>query len=893
MARICMGLFIVGLSLIQTGFAAERVYVGEKACRECHHNAGARDQFNQWYLSKHAKSYAALSMPQAKQIAELSGIDVNPFESPVCLGCHSTATNVEEWERDDIFYIQDGVQCEFCHGPGSEYMEDDVMRRPDLAMKAGLQKPGQDFCMVCHMNKGSHLAVLKVKKFQYEEALKEIGHMGKGGIIPEKKTPPETLLDGPKYVGVMACSQCHKGEMMGYAYSKWRLSKHAEAYAVLSTDKAKKIAEEKGIEGRPQEADECLKCHTTGGGEPGGRFMQSFDPAYGVQCESCHGPGSEYMAEAIMLDPVASRNAGLWKVDRETCLKCHPKEVHGKPFDYEAAVKKIAHYKTENPQTSYAPVEYKTPFNLAVSKNGERLYVVCEGSDSLMALNASNGEILAEVKVENLPHGVCLSPDERLVYVSNRGTDSVSVIDTKTFKVVNRFAVGDEPHQMSVSAEGDRLYVANAGSSDVSIIDVKTGNEIKRLAAARGTWGTAISPDKKRVYVTNNLSHFVPFRTPCTSEVTVIDTKRDYIDTRFFLPESNLVQGIDVSPDGEFALATMVRTKNLVPMTRVIQGWVMTNTLAILWKDGRVDQLPLDELDNGFADPTDVRITPNGKFAYITGGGIDSVAVVDLDRMKSILKNATDEEREKVLPNHLGIPTEFVLKRVKVGTGPRGLTVSSDGRFVYVADALDDAISVIDVEKQERVKVFDLGGPKEITLTRKGERIFHSAEVTFGHQFSCHSCHPDGGVDGVTYDIEPDGIGINPVDNRTLRGILDTAPFKWEGTNPSLSRQCGPRLAVFFTRIDPFTPDQVKALDHYICTIPRNPNRYLVEGEMTPAQRRGKRFSSVRWTMREICFHKSSNALSVIPPRITRGEWCSTSAGDRIWTRTRNSTFPI
>ncbi|MCP4707893.1 MAG: hypothetical protein GY869_04645, partial [Planctomycetes bacterium] len=174
------------------------------------------------------------------------------------------------------------------------------------------------------------------------------------------------------------------------------------------------------------------------------------------------------------------------------------------------------------------------------------------------------------------------------------------------------------------------------------------------------------SPDGESVYVTNNLSHFVKFREPCRSEVTVIETKRDFIDNRIVIPETNLVQGIDYSPDGEFALVTMVRTKNLVPMTRVIQGWVMTNTLGILWKDGRVDQLPLDELDNGFADPTDVAITPDGKYAYVTGGGIDAVAVIDLEKMKSILKNATDEERKNVLPNHLGVSTEFILKRIPV-----------------------------------------------------------------------------------------------------------------------------------------------------------------------------------------------------------------------------------
>jgi YVTN family beta-propeller protein len=207
-----------------------------------------------------------------------------------------------------------------------------------------------------------------------------------------------------------------------------------------------------------------------------------------------------------------------------------------------------------------------------------------------------------------------------------------------------------------------------------------------------------------------------------------------------------------------------------------------------------------------------------------------------------------------VLPNHLGTSAEFVVKRIGVGRSPRGMVVSPDGRYIYVADGLDDAISVVDVARQERVRVIGLGGPQEITEARYGERIFHDARYTFARQFACHSCHPDGHIDGITYDIEPDGLGVNPVDNRTLRGINDTAPFKWEGTNPTLRRQCGPRLAAFFTRVDPFTTEQSAALDRYIVTIQRPPNRYRAGDELTPAQRRGK-------VLFEREYDKSGNAL--------------------------------
>ena len=215
--------------------------------------------------------------------------------------------------------------------------------------------------------------------------------------------------------------------------------------------------------------------------------------------------------------------------------------------------------------------------------------------------------------------------------------------------------------------------------------------------------------------------------------------------------------------------------------------------------------------------------------------------MIDVSKMKKVLAEYSNTDGKKNLPNHLGISTEFVLKRIPVGQSPRGMVVSKDNKYLYVADGLDDDISVIDIQQKRRVKVIDLGGPEEITQARYGERLFHNADITYVRQFSCHSCHPDGGIDGITYDIEPDGLGINPVDNRTLRGINDTAPFKWTGKNPTLQRQCGPRLAAFFTRIDPFTPEQSAALDRYIVTIPRSPNRYRTGDDLTPTQRRGKK----------------------------------------------------
>ena len=47
-----------------------------------------------------------------------------------------------------------------------------------------------------------------------------------------------------------------------------------------------------------------------------------------LDCEDCHGPGSEYKANSVMKDPAKARAAGLVIPDRAFCSKCHTSGVN-------------------------------------------------------------------------------------------------------------------------------------------------------------------------------------------------------------------------------------------------------------------------------------------------------------------------------------------------------------------------------------------------------------------------------------------------------------------------------------------------------------------------------------------------------------------------------------
>jgi YVTN family beta-propeller protein len=574
-----------------------------------------------------------------------------------------------------------------------------------------------------------------------------------------------------------------------------------------------------------------------------------------------------------MRDPVAARRAGLRPVDEKTCAGCHA-NAHGKPFDFASARSKIAHPtrpeaegaalgkrsalaagSAQEADVQYGAMSgsnvrqllehfeltYKNPVNLAFRPDGREVWVACEAAGSVVVVDTARRVRLAEIPVGGQATDVVFSPDGSRAYVTARLNDSVSVIDVVSRKVIHTIPVADEPHGVAVDPAGRNLFVLGTAFDAISVVDVAGRRETKRLAASRNPWSAALSPDGQTLLVTNALSRFVGFRTPPVSEVTVIDVADQKVEDRWVVPESNLLLGVAWHPSGEFALATLNRTKNLVPMTRILQGWTITNGLAVLWKDGRVDQVLLDEPQRYFADVTDVAFAPDGRTAVATSAGTNRIAVIDVEKLVALVRRTPDDERRDFLPNWLGASAEFVTARIATRDNPRGVTVAPDGRTAWVANTLDDSLSVVDLDRREAVARVDLGGPRTTSHIRQGEKLFHSANITFQRQFACATCHPDGHVDGLTYDIEADGIGVSPVDNRTLRGIYDTDPFKWEGTNVSLARQCGARLAVFFTRIAPFTPDELRALNDYTVTIPRPPNRHRPLGtELTEAQRRGR-----------------------------------------------------
>lgn len=486
---------------------------------------------------------------------------------------------------------------------------------------------------------------------------------------------------------------------------------------------------------------------------------------------------------------------------------------------------------------------YVSPYNLAVSEDGNRLFVVGQESDELLVVDAETRKVMHKLPVGEHPHSVILSSDGKWAFVSNQWADNIYKIELESLQVKDTLRGGTGPAGMVISPDGRFLYSVNSYSSDISVFDLASLQEKRRLKAGNNPVSAAITPDGTEVYVSSRRSIPVPYMTSPMTEMTVTGTSEQRVTDRKLFKNAYIMENVRITPSGDLVMVTLIRPKNLIPAVQVERGWMMTHGIGIIDrnKGGKMVQLLLDEPNAFYSDPFGLAISPDGKRAYVSHSGVNKVTVIDLDEVRKLLRESSDEQLA-TYANHLGISNRFVIGRLTTGANPKGMALSPDGSQLYVAERLNDHIAVFDTKTLEATGTIDLEGPRRLTVVRHGRQVLNNAKGTFQNQYACYTCHPDAHEDGLVYNMAGKDMGRNIVNVQTLRDIGNIPPFKWNGKNQTIYKQDGMRFSTILTRTEAFTHDELDALVAYITTGIKNPPnlRYNPNGELTAAQQRGK-----------------------------------------------------
>ncbi len=488
------------------------------------------------------------------------------------------------------------------------------------------------------------------------------------------------------------------------------------------------------------------------------------------------------------------------------------------------------------PQPAAQRPHYKGPLGQVVDRDGQTAYVALYNAGTVAVVDLRAGKVLREVAVGAGPHD--LTQAGEALFVTCEEDDTLVRLDRAKFAVTGRWRVSQAPRSVAVSADGAKAFVACHDGRELRAVDVATG---KSEAVPLPGW-----PERVILHRDADYPYLLALSSrPGEALVSLIDTRKGVrvVNTNR-LPGVTNPRGL-ASKQGASSWVLVVHQKprTRVPATQIAQGWVFTNAISSFSPWGVDTQRGsgsraklLDDPVSAHADPSDVVLSPDHKLAFVACAGADTVLALRTDRFVSANYGPLEKEAgHGEGRDDLALTRRYTAARLATGANPRRLALSGDGRTLVVSNHLDDSLTVIDTTGLRVLRHIALGGP-EPDSARRGEALFHSGRMTVQGQFSCASCHPGGGSDGLNWDLPRDGVG-NFLNTRSLLGVRDTAPYGWHGSSPTLADRVTGTLRTLH-RHEP-SSTEVEDLVAYLKTLaPPRPLPRTSRGEEATA--RGK-----------------------------------------------------
>lgn len=466
-----------------------------------------------------------------------------------------------------------------------------------------------------------------------------------------------------------------------------------------------------------------------------------------------------------------------------------------------------------------------SPVDLVLTPDGTRLLTANQGSDSVSLVRLSDGAILAEASCGHRPSAVAISPDGAKVLVSGTYSGELTVLSLAGDKLSAEFTLdlGYEPRGVAVSPDGRTAYVALSAAHEVAVIDLEKHAVAERITVGRWPRSLALTSDGKILAVGASGE----------GGISVVDTatRQKLYDTKF---QGLNIGQIHVSADNAYAyFPWMVYADRPITAGNIREGWVLGNRVARVRLDGpaRREALALDPRGRAVGDPQGLALSADEKCLAIAAAGTHELVVFRLDDLP-LRSDGPGDHLSKEIAND----AERMI-RVPLGGRPMAIRFDREGH-VLVANALANAVQVVNLAEQRVERTIALGGPAEPSLARRGEAIFFDANRSADGWYSCQSCHFEGDGNAVTMDTKNDGSFGTYKMVLSLRNAAHTGPWFWHGWQKDLPEAVRKSLGETMQGPAP-SDDDVEALTAYLKTL-ETPATAPRNTQLSSAAQRGR-----------------------------------------------------
>lgn len=356
-------------------------------------------------------------------------------------------------------------------------------------------------------------------------------------------------------------------------------------------------------------------------------------------------------------------------------------------------------------------------------------------------------QLIEEVSVGSDPRSVAITPDTRLVLATLRGENSLAVIDFQTRDRLTTVALGGSLPYAVVSDRSSRALVSLQGSDEIVEVDLVSNQVTRRMPVPDSPAGLTVWGDF--LYIT----HF------WSGDVSLLYLPRGIvIDTVSTGSDTGISQALAL--DFQRGLGYLPQTRGNAGNRALTFDTTVFPVVNVLDLRGLVS-LPRSRIDLSTADrpvnmPFAITVDPFRNWLYVANAGSDDVTVID-------------------------VSTGLARANIPVGANPRGLQLNRDNTYLFVHNAIDATLTVVETSRLQVIDVLPISTPVVSNDILLGAELFHSAadpRLSEDRWISCATCHFDGQPDGRTWVGFPDG----PRNTPPLYNLIETAPYNWSGT---------------------------------------------------------------------------------------------------------------
>jgi PQQ-dependent catabolism-associated beta-propeller protein len=304
----------------------------------------------------------------------------------------------------------------------------------------------------------------------------------------------------------------------------------------------------------------------------------------------------------------------------------------------------------------------------STSAHAHDVYVTNEKDNTITVFDSNTFEIKKTIAVGKRPRGLTFSKDHKLLYICASDSNAVQIMDVATGKIIDELPSGEDPEQFALSSDNRTLFIANEDNAVTTVVDTVEKKVIAQIDVGVEPEGMAVSHDGKlhvTTSETSNMVHWIDTSTLKQTATTLV---------------SQRPRAAEFSPDDKL----LWTTTEVGGRVHVIDTATKQQVTEIKFK---IKGVARDKIQ-----PVGVRLTRDGKYAFVALGPANHVAVIDAktyDVLKYIVVGkrvwqlAFTPEQDKLFTTNgvsgdvtvIDIATLEAVQSVKVGRYPWGVDV--------------------------------------------------------------------------------------------------------------------------------------------------------------------------------------------------------------------------